>query len=94
MLAEKWKLPQSIQNTVYYHHSGVTGKESDLLVASVHIGDILARLLEFGYAGDNLIPEPNLKVWDQLKIQKGFFPSIRNKMEEDFEHTIRLMLVE
>jgi HD-like signal output (HDOD) protein len=94
MLAEKWKLPLSIQNTVCYHHIGITGKDPDLMVASVHIGDIVARILDFGYAGDNMIPEPNIKVWDILKIQKGFFPSIRKQMEEDFEHTIRLMLVE
>ncbi|MCL5028784.1 MAG: HDOD domain-containing protein [Bacteroidetes bacterium] len=94
LLASKWKLPQNIQNSILHHHNGFIGNETDTLVASVHIGDIVARMLELGYPGDNLIPEPNHKVWDILNISKGFFPQIRKRLLQDFSHTIRLMLVE
>ncbi len=94
LLASRWKLPQSIQNSVLYHHSGVVGNEADVLVASVHVGDIVARMLELGYPGDNLIPEPNRKVWEILKMPKGFFFQMRKRLLQDFSQTIRLMLVE
>ena len=94
MLADKWKLPQSIQNTILFHHTGFVGGECDPLVASVHIGDIVARMLELGYAGDNLIPEPNHKVWSSLNIPKGFFDMIRKRLKEDFAQTVHVMLVE
>lgn len=94
ILAEKWKLPLSIQNVIFYHHKGIIEDKQDLLIASVHIGDILARIMEFGYAGDNLIPEPNPEIWSFLKVPPGTFSSMQNPLKENFESTVRLMLVE
>lgn len=94
LLASKWKLPQSIQNSILHHHGGIAGNEVDPLVASVHIGDIVSRMLELGYPGDNLVPEPNHKVWEILNISKGFFQQVRKRLLNDFSQTIRLMLVE
>lgn len=94
ILANRWKLPKSIQNSILYHHSGFAGSESNPLIASVHIGDIVARMLELGYPGDNLVPQPNHKVWDVLKISKGFFLQSRKRLIEDFSKTVRLMLIE
>lgn len=94
LLADKWKLPQTIQNVVYYHHSGMVKTESNHLIAAVHVADIVARILELGHAGDNLIPEPNVNVWETLKLQNGFLPSLKRKLIEDFDHTVRLMLVD
>lgn len=94
MLAEKWKLPQSIQDAIFYHHTGVMGNQTNYMVASVHLGNILARILELGYAGDNLVPEPNIKVWDSIKVPKETFTNMKHRLKEDFELTVRLMLVE
>ena len=94
LLANKWKLPQSIQNSILHHHNGIVSNETDSLVASVHVGDIVARILDLGYPGDNLVPEPNHKVWDFLNISKGFFPLVRKRLLHDYSQTIRLMLVE
>ncbi len=95
MLAEKWKLPQSIQDTIRQHHNGVVHSgEPNKLVAAVHIGDITARMLELGNPGDSLIPEPSNKAWESLSIPKGFFCLMRKKINEDFTQTVRLMLAE
>jgi len=50
--------------------------------------------LDLGKTGDNIIPEPNFKVWEIIKLPKGFFLSIRKKLIDDFNQTIRLMLTE
>lgn len=92
LLAEKWKLPQRIQNIISNHHSCIIMDKSDKLVAAVHAGDIFARSLELGYAGDSLIPEPNARIWDVLNLPKGFFLNSRSKLKEDFEVTIKMML--
>ncbi len=94
MIAEKWKLPSSLSDVILHHHTGIKGAESNKLIASVHIADILIRALELGNAGDNLIPQPNLKVWDIIKLPQGFFHSIKDKLMEDFHNTVRLMLAE
>lgn len=92
LLAEKWKLPANIQNVIYYHHNGYIGSEKDFLVAAVHAGDILARTLELGYPGDNLIPRLSSKACEILNLPYGFFSSIVKSVQEDFKHLIEIML--
>lgn len=94
ILAEKWKLPASIQNVIFHHHRGQNGKEIDPLLASVHVADIVARVLELGYAGDDLIPQPNIAVWDVLNLSNGFLLSLKAKLIDDFDRAVRLMLEE
>jgi len=94
ILSEKWKLPLSIQNAIYYHHEGILGQTKDKLIASVHVGDIIARAMKLGYPGDTLIPEPNIKVWEILNIPDGAITSLRKSLRSDFEQTVHLMLVD
>jgi HD-like signal output (HDOD) protein len=93
LLADKWKLPVSLQKVISNHHIGRSNDTADLLVASVHLADIAARILELGYAGDNLVPEPNISVWEVVKLPPGFFAASRSKIMEDYEHAVHLMLV-
>jgi HD-like signal output (HDOD) protein len=92
ILAEKWKLPSGLQDAILYHHAGLKENQSSKLIASVHIADILVAALDLGRTGDYLIPQPNFKVWDILKLPNGFFISIKKKLIEDFNQTIRVML--
>ncbi len=92
LLAEKWKLPLSIQNAIYYHHNGYVGSEKDFLTASVHIGNIIARTLELGFPGDNLIPRPNSRATEILNLPERFFSSILKSVQKDFEHLVEIML--
>lgn len=94
MIATRWQLPKSIQDTIRYHNTGPVKDENAQLVASVHIANIVARILEFGYPGDNLIPKPNPKIWELIKITKDFFPSNRTEIEDSFKNTVHTLLVE
>lgn len=88
------ELPQTVVNIVSSHHTGLIGNNVNTLLASVHLGDIVARALDLGYGGDNFIPEPNIKVWEILKLPKGFFASARKKMKDDYERLTKIMLSE
>ncbi|RJP65673.1 MAG: HDOD domain-containing protein [Ignavibacteriales bacterium] len=92
LLAEKWKLPLSIQNAIYYHHNGYSNSDKDLASASVHTADIFARTLELGFPGDNLIPRPNNNVIEILNLPSGFLSSIAKPVKKDFEHLVEIML--
>ena len=94
LLAEKWKLPSSIQKVVLNHHDFVEDEQYNLLMASIYLGNILAKALRLGFDGDNIIPKPNLKIWDILKLNPGFLYSIKNSITEDYNHAVRLILVE
>lgn len=92
LLAEKWKLPISIQNAIAYHHSGMIGTKHDSLVAAVHIGNIAARLLKLGYPGDDLVPEPNPLVWEQLKLPDKTFSSTLDILIQNYYSTTEILL--
>jgi len=94
LLAEKWKLPQSLQDVILYHHDGVKENQANRLIASVHAADIFVSALELGKSGDVIVPEPNFEVWEILQLPKGFFSSIKKKMIEDYNQTVRIMLAE
>jgi HD-like signal output (HDOD) protein len=94
LLAEKWKLPASIQKVIQSHHDFKENDQKDLLLASIHLANILAKVLKMGYTGDPFIQRPNQKIWNILKISPGYLYSIKNSITEDYNHAIRLMLVE
>lgn len=92
LLALKWNLPVTIRNAVRYHHSGIADGSTEKLVAAVHIGDIIARTLELGYPGDELVPEPNEVVVEKLKLKGSLFPDIYESILKNFEETNKLLL--
>ncbi len=93
LLADKWKLPVSLQKVISNHHIGRSNDTSDLLVGSVHLADICARVMDLGYPGDNLVPEPNPKVWEVVKLPPGFFTASKSKILEDYEQAVHMMLI-
>ena len=88
LIAEKWKLPLTFINSIHYHHVGMAGNDPDKTVACVHIADITSKLLSHGNSGDEVVQEPNPKVWELLNIPSGYFSSMRINIREDFENTI------
>ncbi|MBD3409003.1 MAG: HDOD domain-containing protein [Ignavibacteriales bacterium] len=92
LLADRWKLPLTIKNAIYNHHEGFVGDKPDLLVASVHVGNIVSRIMEMGYAGDDLIPEPNEKVWGVLNLPEQPFTGMVDELMQNYEETVGLLL--
>ncbi len=93
MVADQWGLPEPIRNAIHYHHVGMVRGEPDLLVACVHLADILARALELGYPGDELIPQPNDCIWEVLKLRPGMIGRIMPSLLRDYESTLHSMLL-
>ena len=93
LLADQWKLPEPIHNAIRYHHFGMVGEKPDPMVASVHVGDILARAFELGFPGDDLVPQPNEDVWEGLPLQPGTIEKMRPTLLRDYEETIGTLLL-
>jgi putative nucleotidyltransferase with HDIG domain len=91
LLADEWKLPEPIRDAIHYHHFGTVGGKSDLLVASVHVGDILARALGLGHPGDSLVPQPNESVWEVLKLRPGMISEMVPSLLRDYEEAMGRM---
>ncbi|MEW5722997.1 MAG: HDOD domain-containing protein [Thermodesulfobacteriota bacterium] len=67
-LAEEWNLPRNLTAVVVHHHHPPRDTDHYILACLVHLGDILARALEFGYGGDELIPAINRQAWASLNL--------------------------
>ena len=91
MLADHWKLPEPIRDAIHYHHFGTAGDKPDLLVASVHVGDVLARALGLGHPGDDLVPQPSESVWQDLKLRPGMMTQMVPSLLRDYEEAVSQM---
>jgi HD-like signal output (HDOD) protein len=92
LLADRWKLPVSIKNAIYHHHEGDIYGRPDLLAATVHIANITARMLELGYAGDDLVPKPNERAWKILNLPPKTFTKMTGFIVRNFEEAVKLVL--
>lgn len=93
ILADKWRIPQNIQDIILNHHVGQKARGTNTLLAAVHLGNIIAHILGFGFSGDNLIAQPNPAIWDTLKLRRGEILSLKDKFIDDYSHTIKMMLM-
>lgn len=93
LIAKKWNLPESIYASIQYHHEmDVVPPLYGKLVSTVHISDIISRMWNLGYGGDDLIPEPAKNSWEILDLPLGFFKSIEDKFFGIYDHTCAIML--
>ncbi len=51
-LAEEWKLPPNLTQTISWHHYPPMAQQHHGLVALVHLGDLLCKKKKIGFGGD------------------------------------------
>ncbi len=92
IVAEKWNLPLNIQEVILNHQLDNNAKALNPLLASVHLGNIIAHALNFGFSGYNIIARPDRRVWDILKINPGDIIQLRGRLIDDFNNTANLIM--
>lgn len=92
MLAEHWKLPISIKDAIRYHPTGILENNNKVLVASIHIAKTAASMLELGLEEGEVVPEPNPEAWKILQLPDKFFVSYLDKILNDYEESVMLLL--
>ncbi|MBI5605357.1 MAG: HDOD domain-containing protein [Deltaproteobacteria bacterium] len=92
LLADKWKLPETLFKAIRFHHTGTPPGEPDRLVAAVHLGDILARALRMGHPGDDLKPRAGRQIWDILGIKPVALKKIIPDLRKYFEDIVSILL--
>lgn len=93
LLAEKWRIPQSLQDIILYHSNGKIGNSTNKLLSTVHLANIIAKIIGFGFSGDHIISRPEPMIWDELKLKEGAIKSMKNKFLDDYSHAIKTMLL-
>lgn len=82
-LAEKWNLPRSLANVIYYHNTvkfSTCPQELLPIVSIVHVANSTARALDVGSGGDPFVPEIRLECVRFLKLKEHHARFIANEM--------------
>ncbi len=87
VIAEKWNLPPSIKRVTKYQSIGISDVENDYLTAAVHIGNIMAKMMLLGNAGDLIVNRPNPKSVELLNLPENSLLKMYNSVKNDYIHT-------
>jgi HD-like signal output (HDOD) protein len=92
ILAERWMLPESIRKSIRHHRNGVIDGDYGKLVSAVHIADMLARTVEFGDCGDNMIPRANKIALQELNLPFTFFTDTFDFFSKEYGNSVNILL--
>jgi HD-like signal output (HDOD) protein len=93
MLGDKWQLPASINHAIKYHHSDKIGGDTPEITACVHLADVIARIMELGSPGDNLVYPPSEGVWKIFDFPPETFAKMYNSIITEFRQSVGILLL-
>ncbi len=92
-LLEKWKLPLSLENNVFYHHQPMRAKDP-VKATIVHMADIMANSLGLGCSIESNIPCFDVKAWKQCGLPPASFKGIIQQAMHQFTPLESLFAIE
>ena len=92
LLAEKWRLPLNIRNSIRYKSVGIVDNKIDPTTACVHLANITADFLGLGLSDELVIQRPNAQIWTHLNLPDNFFIDFRERIIQDYEESTDLLL--
>ena len=89
MLLQIWKLPQSLENAVRYHHTPGES-QNGLEPAIVHVADVTAKAIGIGSSGDYFVPPLDEAAWKQVGLPVNGLEPIVAQTDRQLEETFQL----
>jgi len=83
-LADEWHLPPRLADPITYHHRPDLAKTCKDVTAVVHVADILARALGFGYPGDDTMPKIDEIAYKELDLSEAQIDLVMKEAESEF----------
>lgn len=92
LFARKWNLPEQVVIAVKHHDTGIVDNSADMICSTIHLANIYVRMLNLGFPGDNLIPEPNMNAVKSLRLPKDVFNEIEPELLQNYNETVQMLL--
>ena len=92
MLLKKWKLPEDIVSSVYYHHMPSVSPGDIVSPSIIHIADIISHSLEFGSSGERFVPTLNEKAWSTLGLDVDILSSVVEQLNVQHAEAVKFIL--
>ncbi len=93
MLAEKWKLPVTIEQAIR-HHEKPSKVGFNLEATLVHVANILTIGCRIGLSGNDLIPEPDRESWQKTHLDISILKQTAKLVEAQVENVYRLLFAD
>ncbi len=93
MLAKNWQLPETLSESISFHHNGEKTMKHAKLVYTIRLADIVTRGLQIGSGGDRVIPEIDKTAWDTLKVSYSDLARWVDDLDEEFDKTSAIFSV-
>ncbi len=91
-LLREWKLPESLQEPVGYHHQPGKAKRFPVEAAIVHVADITAHALQLGHNGERHVPPLSEVAWSTLGLREGFTFGMLDEIMRQYDAGVQAML--
>ena len=82
-LLEKWKLPLSLENNIFYHHRP-RGAKDPVKATLVHMADIMANSLGLGASGTGEISGFDAEAWKNFGLPPASFKGVIQQAMHQF----------
>ena len=92
MLLKKWKLPDDVVSSVYYHHMPSVCLGDIVGPSIVHIADIISHSLQFGSSGERFVPTLNEKAWKALDLDVDILSSVIEQLNVQHAEAVKFIL--
>ncbi len=90
-LLDKWKIPATIAEPVYLHHTPAKAERYPVGVAIIHLADIICHALEMGCSCERFVHPVDSAAWDRLDIPAGALCRIVSHVEPQVEETFAIL---
>ncbi|MFP4499874.1 MAG: HDOD domain-containing protein [Candidatus Hydrogenedentota bacterium] len=90
-VAASWHLPARLSEALAYHHKPGRAKRFTDAAAVVHLADILARGMDYGYPGDPTMPPLDHEAYQTLGITFEQLDRVLIDAERDFATGVDLL---
>lgn len=88
-LLQIWRLPQSLENAVRFHHRPVESPNG-LEPALVHVADVVVKAMGVGSSGGDFVPPLDPKAWQQAGLPVKCLEPIAGQAERQLEEIFSL----
>jgi len=92
LLLKKWKLPENIVSSVYYHHMPSVSSGDIVGPGIIHTADIITHALQFGSSGDYFVPKFNEKAWESLDLDVEILGSVIEQLNVQYNEAVKYIL--
>ncbi len=89
-LVQRWHLPERLIDGIENHHRPMRSRAGKRIAAIVHLGDIMARSLGYGFPGDHRIPPIDTEAFELLRLSWSQLENVVRYADAEYEPTVQL----